>query len=116
MKYFWDFVEYVIMRELGHNDSIVRNYLIECDYASGRIVPSTESMYVRLALKRMGLTGNTGLVNQEYGEVKAALAAKGYIPHDFALLAHLGAWYNYHRIKLGELQRWPKRANTGAPV
>lgn len=113
MKYFWDFVEYMIARELRQDDTIVRNYLVECDYLGTPITGVTsDCVFLRLALIRMGFKGSTSSVGVDLSEVLAALRSKGLTMHEYKIMEHLAHWYNYDRIKKGELKRWPKRASA----
>lgn len=112
MKNFWDFLAFVIMRELDQPDSIVRNYLIECDYAGNPIVPSSDSMFVRLGLGTLGFKGSSSSVHTDISDLLAVLRDKKYVVPTWRVLGFVAEFYNYHRIKTGEVRKWPKRSNS----
>lgn len=112
---FWDFVEFLNMQQLGAPDTIVRNYSVETKYNRAPIHPSLKDDFVRLGLARLGLNpGNTN-GKAQFGEVLAALRSKGCTLNETIIMAYLAHWFNYDRIKCGELKRWPKRDIVKAP-
>lgn len=109
MRYFWDFVEFINMKALNSPDTIARNYLIECKYNASTIYPDLKDDFVRCGLARLGLSpGNTNGV-AALKELMAALNSYGCTLDEVFIIAYLGQFYNWHRLKCGELKRWPKR-------
>lgn len=109
MKNFWDFVDFIVMMELKQPDSIVRNYTIECKYNREIIRPNLSDDFVRLGMARLGFTPINGSGMQEFKEILAALRGIKCYVHEIFIMAYLAQFYNYHRIKTGELKTWPKR-------
>ena len=109
MRYFWDFVEFITMRELGPPDAIARNYLIECDNCRKPFAPTLRDDFVRLGLHRMGFEVRGNAI-AAFSELLSALRAKGLALNEVFILAYVGQFYNYHRIKTGEIKKWPKRS------
>lgn len=110
MTRFWEFCDFLIMRELDTPDAIIRNYAIDQTRNAQPIAPiSINNDFVRLGLKRVGLpvTNNTAFTC--FSELLAALRAKGCYLNEIIVMGYLAQFYNYHRIKNGELKQWPKR-------
>ncbi len=111
MRYAHDFVDFIIMKELKQPDSIERNYLIECKYNKEIIRPSLSDDFVRLGMHRLGYDmNNSGL--QALKAIQANLNSMGYSRPDIMIMAYCAQFYNWHRIKLGDVKKWPKRVTS----
>ena len=116
MTKFWDFVEFMLIRELKQEDVIIRNYMIECSYDKRLIHPHLRGDFTRLGLQRLGFEVRGNSAASAFGEVIAALRSKGCMVNEHILMGHIAHWYNYDRIKCGELKRWPKRDKVAIPA
>lgn len=110
MTYFWDFVEFIIMQELKQPDAIMRNYTIECDRTGKRIQPSLRNDFVRLGMHRLGLEVRRGTAHTAWSELLAALRGVNCHVDEVFIMAYIAEFYNWHRIKKGELNTWKKRS------
>lgn len=97
------------MMELKQHDSIVRNYTIETDRRRHAIQPNLRNDFVRLGMRRVGLEVTNATAHTSWSELLAALRGVGCQVHEVFIMAYVAQFYNYHRIKKGELQKWPKR-------
>lgn len=112
MRYFWDFVDFIVMMELKTLDTIARNYAIECTYAGKAISPVLTNDFVRMGLSRMGLLVRNDTVHTAFGDVVAALRGINCHLNEVFIAAYLGQFYNYHRLKTGELKTWKLRTRS----
>lgn len=96
------------MRIMGHTDAVLRNYAIDC-YRDGKPMPNPPAItddLVRLGLHRAGLESgkkaSMGLV-----EAQQRLAVDFKLPPSALVAIRLAEWYNWDRIRTGELRTWP---------
>lgn len=108
MRYAKDFVDFINMKESKQPDAIERNYLIECKYNKTIIRPSLDDDFVRCGIGRLGyeLKGDG---TEALKALQADLRLLSINIVDIFVIAYCAQFYNWHRIKLGELSRWPKR-------
>jgi hypothetical protein len=94
------FVDFWIMRELGTEDSVMRNYDITRMTGEG-------STHLWLALKRIGVPCTAKDHENYVPEVRARLVAIGVPePPLPQVRIRLIAWYNWDRIRKGEVGSW----------
>lgn len=100
------FVNYWIMRQMGQEDTICRNYDF-LYYAPLHYKPGEhEEVYTLKAAKRMGLSATKPY--HVVSEVTARLHSMGFdITDDVG--ARLVEWYCHDRIRLGEVGNWPRK-------
>lgn len=101
------FVDFWLMRELGHEDTILRNY--DVTRLAGLKTDKEDSAVLRLALRRAGIySGNSDAANY-VPEVAARLDALGlrYISLT-QIRVRLIAWFYWDRLRAGEVSTWFK--------
>lgn len=95
------FCEFVLMRELGTTDSIMRNY--DLAWLSG----AKPGMALDRAFAAMGFDQKSTPRIQVLPTVQAQLRNCGYNVSDLSTLADtMREWHNWHRIREGELRNW----------
>lgn len=100
------FMEYVVMLELGQSDAVYRNYDLE--HLNG----SKPGQVLDRAFARMGFDQKNTARPFVLPAIRAHMRNCGYNPThtDEVLSALVRAWYNWDRIRSGDLQQWPLRA------
>lgn len=94
------FVDFWIMREMGHEDAIMRNYDIMRFVGSGELRLS-------LALSRIGIPHRSDEALNYVPEVCGRLTAMGQpaasVPQ---VRTRLIGWYEWDRIRRGDIRSW----------
>lgn len=104
------FVEYVTMLELGQSDSVYRNY--DLGYLNG----AKPGMVLDRAFAAMGFDQKNTPRIHVLPTVQAQLRNCGYVVSDLEKLAQtMREWYNWHRIRTGELRSF-KYKDTGISI
>lgn len=97
------FVDFWIMRELGQADAVFRNYNIM--WGSGR---ANNGPSLWRPLKRIGIfPKHVDEAPNHIPEVAVRLEAIGLTRPDYgAIDVRLRGWYNWDRIREGEVMKW----------
>lgn len=95
------FIDYWLMSEMNTPDAIMRNYAL----ARSRPKDHT-AVSVCLAVKRLSFKGTQRTVYEDVKEIQARLQNMGAEAYWPLLLRRLVEWYNWDRIRKGELQQW----------
>lgn len=100
------FMDYVIMRELGQDDAITRNY--DLLHLNG----SKPGMVLDRAAARMGLDQRNIARPFILPTIGAQMRSVGYNPPTDveAFAALVREWYIWDRIRTKDLQRWPLKS------
>lgn len=105
------------MREMGQEDAIFRNYDLLWNCGKHHAENPSESMHLWLALKRINVF--------QHGEPRsripwgvAEVAQRvvnlgGERPPNSQVVIRLIAWYNWDRIRKGEVQQFMLRSRSG---
>lgn len=102
------FLEFCTMLELGQTDSVYRNYDV------GNLNGSKPGMLIDRAFARMGFDQKNTARPFVLPMVQTRLRDYGFNPPDLETLGELvRSWYNWDRIRKGDLQRFPFRSVTG---
>jgi len=106
------FVGYVLMREMGHEDAVYRNYDVS------DLNGSSPGIVLDRAFDRMGFDQKNTARPFVLPIIAQYLRNVGYQPP--ADLAQLGAlareWYQWDRIRAGELRGFPRRPPVFNPL
>lgn len=96
------FMEFVVMLELGQSDSVYRNYEV------GHLNGSKPGQVLDRAFARMGFDQARTLRTFVLPTIRQRMRNCGYVAGDDEALATLvREWYNWDRIRTGDLVRWP---------
>jgi len=99
------FVQYVTMREMGQSDTVQRNYDV------GNLNGSKPGVVLDRAYKLMGFDQANTARPFVLPSIRAHLFNVGFnAPDDAALQLLVREWYNWHRIRSGAVERWPRIA------
>jgi len=98
------FMEFVTMLDLGQTDAIYRNYDI------GNLNGSKPGVVLDRAYARMGFDQPNTPRPFVLPSIRAHMFNMGYqAPNDDELAALVRQWYNWDRIRKGDLIKWPMR-------
>lgn len=96
------FVDFWVMRELGQEDAVLRNYDV-LKFAGTK----KDSVGLNLALRRIGIAAPAKETLNYIPEVMARLKAIGIDTTDFdKVRVRLVGWYTWDRIRKGDIQQW----------
>lgn len=104
------FMDFWIMREMGHEDAVFRNYDLTWNLGKG-----ASDIHLFLAFNRLGLIHTKGKadISLHMAEVRQRLLNTGQRDVDENRLAlRLCAWHNWDRIRAGEVQKFMLRSRS----
>lgn len=102
------FVDFWLMRDMGHEDAVLRNYDVMKFVGPERTSENGWNLHLWLALKRIGIHSTKSEESLNYlPEVAARLQAMGHPRPDFEQVRiRLIAWFTWDRIRKGDIQQW----------
>lgn len=106
------FMDYVLMRELGQADAIVRNYDLR------NLNGSKPGIIIDRAFARMGFDQPRTARPLIVPTIAAYLINMGYqrcLTRD-ELEWRIREWYNWDRIRKGEIRQWPLKTVQDNPL
>lgn len=97
------FMEYVVMRELGQADAVERNYDLS------NLNGSKPGQVLDRAFARMGFDQKNTARPFVLPAIRARMQNMGFraTQPDETLALLVRQWYNWDRIRTGDLMRWP---------
>ncbi len=112
------FMTFWQMRELGQADATFRNYDLLWNVGKEYRSTPEQSTYLWLALKHLGLARKSR-TETPWGVAEVAqriVNMGGERPRNSQLVLRLIAWYNWHRIRSGEVQSFMLRSRSEGPT
>lgn len=103
LQYWQSFLNFWIMRELGQEDAILRNYDVMSTQGKGG-----GSSHLYLAIRRLGEPARTQEDALNWlSEIAQRFVNMGAERPDIAVLHNrLRGWYVWDRIRMGEYKQW----------